>query len=166
MVNKCISCNNCGHIGWSRNQGNFLITIVLLIFFFIPGAVYEIWRRTGLGVCENCGSNLVKPSNACANNKPSDVGGLIVLFVLGVVGCVAVVALYAFADSAINAYNNRNAPQPQLSQRDLDGRCLRAGMAYYQKEGEYPILSDGKTLAIDKIQIDCKNSKDGKYKAP
>lgn len=166
MANKCISCNNCGHIGWSRNRGNFLITIVLLIFFFIPGAVYEIWRRSGLGVCYNCRSDLVVPSSACTTNKPSDAGDLIVLGVLGIAGGIAVIALYALGDSAINVYKNRNTPAPELSQRDLDGRCLRAGMAYYQKEGEYPILSDGKTLAIDKIQIDCKNSKDGKYKAP
>lgn len=166
MANKCISCNNCGHTGWSKNRGNFLITIVLAIFFFVPAIIYEIWRRTGLGVCENCGSDLVLPSNACTTNKPSDVGDLIVLGVLGIVGGIMVMILYALADSAINAYKNRNTPEPQLSQRDLEGNCLRSGMSYYQKQGEYPILKDGKTLALDKIQSDCKGSKDGKYKAP
>ncbi|MPW43378.1 hypothetical protein A7A69_10725 [Acinetobacter sp. Ac_1271] len=166
MANKCIKCNNCGHVGWSKNRGNFLITIILLIFFFVPGVIYEIWRRTGLGVCENCGSDLVQPSSACTSNRPSDVGDLIVLGVLGVIGSIVVVVLYALADSGINAFKNRNAPAPQLSQRELEGSCLRSGMVYYQKQGQYPILGDGKTLALDKIQIDCKGSKDGKYKAP
>lgn len=166
MANKCVSCNNCGHIGWSKPKGSIVITIVLALFFILPAIIYEIWRRSGLGVCENCGSSLIKPSNACANDKPSDIGSLILLFVLGVVGCILVLVIYALSDGAINAYKNRNAPKLQLSEKDLEGSCLRSGMAYYQKEGEYPILSDGKTLAIDKIQIDCKNSKDGKYKAP
>ncbi|RKG32982.1 Pmp3 family protein [Acinetobacter tianfuensis] len=166
MANKCVSCNNCGHTGWSENRGNFLITIVLAIFFVVPAIIYEIWRRTGLGVCESCGSDLVVPSNSCATNKPSDVGDLIILGVLGVAGGIVVVAIYALAGSAINAYKNRNAPEPQLSQRDLEGNCLRSGMSYYHKQGEYPILKDGKTLALDQIQKDCKGSKDGKYKAP
>ncbi|WP_241675201.1 hypothetical protein [Acinetobacter guerrae] len=91
---------------------------------------------------------------------------MIVLGVLGVIGSIVVVVLYALADSGINAFKNRNAPAPQLSQRELEGSCLRSGMVYYQKQGQYPILGDGKTLALDKIQIDCKGSKDGKYKAP
>lgn len=166
MANKCISCNSCGHTGWSKNRGNFLITIVLMFFFFIPGVIYEIWRRSGLGVCENCSSDLVKPSSSCTGNKSSDIGDLIVLFLLGVVGCMGILVIYATADSAINAYKNRNAPQPQLSQRDLGERCFMDGISYYQEQGEYPILRDGKTLAMDKIQVDCKNSKDGKYIAP
>ena len=36
----------CGHIGWSKNRGNFLITIVWMIFFFILSVIYEIWRRS------------------------------------------------------------------------------------------------------------------------
>ena len=166
MANKCIGCNNCGHIGWSKNRGNFLITIVLAIFFFVPAIIYEIWRRTGLGVCENCGSDLVQPSNSCTGNRPSDAGDFIVLGVLGVIGSIVVMALYALADSAINAYKNRNTPEPQLSQRELETSCFIGGINYHQKQGEYPILSDGKTLAMDKIQLDCKNSKDGKFKAP
>ena len=166
MANKCISCNNCGHTGWSKNRGTFLITIVLAIFFFVPAIIYEIWRRTGLGVCENCGSDLVQPSNSCTGNRPSDAGDFIVLGVLGVIGSIVVIALYALADSAINAYKNKNTPEPQLSQRELETSCFIGGINYHQKQGEYPILSDGKTLAMDKIEIDCKNSRDGKYKAP
>lgn len=163
---KCVSCNNCNHVGWSKPKGSIVITIVLAFFFLVPAIIYEIWRRTGLGACENCGSNLVAPSRACINNKPTDVWGLIVLFVLGIAGAFVVMILYALGDSAINAYKNRNEPKPVLSQRELEGNCLRSGMAYYQRQGEYPILRDGKTLAMDKVQSDCRGSRDGKYKAP
>lgn len=164
MANKCVNCNNCGHTGWSKNRGNFIITIVLAIFFLIPAVVYEIWRRSGLGVCENCGSDAVTPSNQCASTRPSDMGELVILFVVGVVGCFILMILYAIADGAINTYKSRNAPQPQLTQRDLEKRCFNGGIDYYQKQNEYPILKDGKTLAMDKIQLDCQGTKDGKYK--
>lgn len=163
MANKCISCNNCGHIGWSKNRGSFFITIVLAIFFFVPAIIYEIWRRLGLGVCSNCDSDAVIPSNQCTTHKPSDVGDLVLLFVVGVVGAILLVGIYAIADSAINAYKNRNEPPPRLTQRDLEKRCFMRGVDYYQKKGEYPILNDRKTLAMDKIQLDCKGSTSGKY---
>ena len=165
MANKCISCNNCGHIGWSRNRGNFIITIVLAFFFLLPAVVYEIWRRTGLGVCENCGSNLVKPSHSCTSNKPSDVGDLIILGVLGVVGAVVVIFLYALADIAVNSYKNRNAPPQEITQQDYEASCMLNGIEYYQSIKQHPITSNGE-LVLDKVQAACKGSKDGKYKAP
>lgn len=165
MANKCIGCNNCGHIGWSKNRGNFLITIVLAFFLLLPAIVYEIWRRTGLGVCENCGSDLVAPSRACASSKPSDVGDLIVLGVLGIIGGIVVMVLYALVDVAINAYKNRNAPPPQLTQQEYEGSCMMRGIKYYQSIKQHPITSNGE-LVLDKVQADCKGSKDGNYKAP
>lgn len=165
MANKCISCNNCGHIGWSKNRGNFLITLVLAFFFLLPAIVYEIWRRTGLGVCENCGSDLVASSGACATSKPSDVGDLVVLGVLGILGGIVVMVLYALVDVAINAYKNRNAPPPQLTQREYEGSCMMRGIKYYQSIKQHPITSSGE-LVLDKVQAACKGSKDGNYKAP
>lgn len=163
MANKCVSCNNCGHVGWSKNRGNFLITIVLAFFFLIPAVIYEIWRRSGLGVCESCGSDSLKPSNQCTTNKPSDTGELAVLLVIGIIGGIVFMFLYAMADGTISAFKNRNDPPPQLSQRDLEKRCFMGGMDFYQKQKEYPILKDGKTLAMDKIQADCKGNTTGKY---
>lgn len=163
MPNKCISCNNCGHIGWSKNRGNFLITIVLAIFFLIPALIYEIWRRSGLGVCKNCGSDAVVPSNQCASTRPSDMGELIILFVIGIIGFMALAVLFAIGDTTIDAFKSRNDPPPELSQKDLEMRCFMGGIDNYQKQGEYPILKDGKTLAMDKIQLDCKGSTTGKY---
>ena len=155
MANKCVSCNNCSYTGWSKNRGNFLITIVLMFFFFIPGVIYEIWRRSGLGVCENCGSNLVKPSNSCPGSKPSDIGSLVLLFALGIIGCVVIVSLYALTNGK---YVNTK------STKDLENECMVHGLKYYQDLGQYPTLPNGVETSTQ-VLSDCKNSKDGKFKA-
>lgn len=160
MANKCISCNNCGHTGWSKPKGNLLITIVLAFFFLVPAIIYEIWRRSGLGVCENCSSDLVKPANSCTGNKPSDVGDLIVLFVLGVMGCVIVVFLYAFADGLINGRH-----MGTKSTKDFEDECMVHGLKHYQDLGQYPTLPNGIETST-KVMNNCKNSKDGEFKAP
>ena len=165
MANKCISCNNCGHIGWSKNRGNFLITLVLAFFFLLPAIVYEIWRRTGVGVCDNCGSDLVTPSRACTTSKPSDLGDLIALGILGIIGGIVVVALYALTNAAINAYKNKDVPPPRLTQKEYEASCMLHGIKYYQSINQHPITSNGE-LVLDKVQAACKGSKDGNYKAP
>lgn len=156
MANKCISCNNCGHTGWSKNRGNFLITIILAIFFFVPAIIYEIWRRNGLGVCANCGSNMVVPSNSCSTQKPSDVGDLMVLGVLGVIGCVVLVSIYALINGG---------PSKEKSTKDYEIECMAQGLKHYQKKGQYPVLPNGVETATQVLN-DCKNSTDGKFKAP
>nr|WP_314523064.1 Pmp3 family protein [uncultured Acinetobacter sp.] len=159
MANKCVSCNNCGQIGWSKNRGNFLITIVLIIFFFIPAVIYEIWRRTGLGNCSNCGSNLVIPSNAC-NPKDKhfqlDIAGILII-VGGLIGGLFLV-LYLLG---VGAEFYRSTFNP--SEEKLFERCYSEGLKHYQSINQFPMLADGKTLTMDKIQLDCKGSTTGKY---
>ncbi|MDA3500716.1 Pmp3 family protein [Acinetobacter sp. AOR34_HL] len=161
MANKCISCNNCGHIGWSKNRGNFLITIVLVIFFFVPAVIYEIWRRSGLGICSNCGSNLVVPSNQC-NPKDRrfqlDISGIL-LIVGGLIGSLFLI-LYLLG---LGAEFYRNTFNP--SQEKLYERCYADGLKHYQTLNQFPMLADGKTLTMDKIQLDCKDNTTGKYVA-
>lgn len=159
-MSKCVSCNNCNHIGWSKPKGSIVITIILAFFFLVPAIIYEVWRRTGLGVCENCGSNLVVPSRACINNKPTDVGGLIVLGVLGVVGGIVVVAIYAFFNTLING-----GPSTQKTTKDYELICMTQGLKHYQQQGQYPVLSNGAETSTYVMNV-CKNSKDGKFKAP
>lgn len=156
MANKCVSCNNCGYTGWSKNRGNFLITIVLLIFFFVPGVIYEIWRRTGLGVCSNCGSDQVAPSTTCIGNKRSDLGELIILFVFGVIGAVLVLTVYALI---------KGGPATTMSTKDLEDACMKEGIEIYQKSGEYPTMKNGSETSTYVMSV-CKNSKDGEFKAP
>ncbi len=161
MANKCISCNNCGHIGWSKNRGNFLITIVLVIFFFVPAVIYEIWRRSGLGICSNCDSNLIVPSNQC-NLKDRqfqlDISGIL-LIVGGLIGSLFLI-LYLLG---LGAEFYRNTFNP--SQEKLYERCYADGLKHYQTINQFPMLADGKTLTMDKIQLDCKDNTTGKYVA-
>lgn len=153
MANKCVSCNNCGHTGWSKNRGNFLISIVLLIFFFVPGVIYEIWRRTGLGVCSNCRSDRVAPSTTCIGNKRSDLGELIILFVFGVIGAVLVITVYALI---------KGGSATTMSTKDLEDACMKDGIEIYQKSGEYPTMKNGEETST-KVLMDCKGSTNGKY---
>lgn len=166
MANKCISCNNCGHTGWSKNRGNFLITIVLLIFFFVPGVIYEIWRRTGLGVCENCGSNLVVPSNQCQKDSKQfqlDIIGIVVVVTGIVVGVLAVIFLGMFLYVGVERFIKTGSFLPPKSPEKLYELCYTDGLKHYQSMNQFPMLPDGKTLTMDKIQIDCKNSTTGEY---
>ena len=166
MANKCISCNNCGHIGWSKNRGNFLITIVLMIFFFIPGVIYEIWRRSGLGACENCGSSLVVPSNQCQQkNKQFQLDGVgIIVGVVGLGGGIFIAVLLGILIvGSVQNFIHTGSFLPPKSPERLFELCYADGLKHYQSINQYPLLPDGKTLTMDKIEIDCKGSTDGKY---
>lgn len=166
MANKCISCNNCGHVGWSKNRGSFLITIVLMIFFFIPGVIYEIWRRSGLGVCENCSSGLVVPSNQCQEkNRQFQLDGVgIIVGVVGIGGGIFIVVLLGILIvGSVQNFINTGSFLPPKSPEKLFELCYADGLKHYQTINQYPTLPDGKTLTMDKIQIDCKNSVTGKY---
>lgn len=159
LTKNCISCNNCGHTGWSKNRGNFIITIVLAFFFFVPAVIYEIWRRTGLGVCDNCGSDLVVPSADCTNNKTSDMGDLIVLGVLVITGGIVVVFLYALGDRFLNG-----GQSTQRTTKDYELTCMTHGLKYYQERGQYPMVANVETSTH--VMNICKNSKDGKFRVP
>lgn len=161
MANNCVSCRNCGHQGWSKPKGSIWITLVLAFFFLIPAIIYEIWRRSGLGVCENCGSDQIKPSQACATSKPSSASDLLVLFAIGCVGCVVVV----FAYGLIYSLTNPNASESYKWTHEYEGECMVGGVEYYQSIKQHPVTDKGE-LVLDLVQEQCKNSKDGKYKAP
>lgn len=60
-------CRNCGHEGGTERKlkGHFFITLILLLFYIIPGIVYMVWRRAGLhDSCTKCGSLNVVPSGS------------------------------------------------------------------------------------------------------
>lgn len=52
-----VQCHTCGRVGEPKVKGSFIVTIVLLIVWILPGIIYEIWRRSSGGVCKYCGSN-------------------------------------------------------------------------------------------------------------
>lgn len=166
MANKCISCNNCGHTGWSKNRGNFLITIVLAIFFFVPAIIYEIWRRTGLGVCENCGSDLVVPSNQCQQkDKQFQLDGAgIIVGVVGIGGGIFILVLLGIIIiGSVKNFLNTGSFLPPKSPEKLYELCFADGLKHYQSINQYPLLPDGKTMTMDKIELDCKEGVNGKY---
>ncbi len=55
-----VECIACGHVGEPKTKGSFVITIILLLFGFIPGLLYEVWRRSGGKVCSACGGHNVR----------------------------------------------------------------------------------------------------------
>ena len=154
MAGQTVECVACGHVGEPQIKGSIWITIILLFVFFPAAIIYEIWRRIGLGVCSNCGSDAVTPSNQCTTHKPSDVGDLVVLFVVGVIGAILLVGIYALI---------QGGPDNFKTTQNYENTCLAEGLKYYQNKGEYPMLADGKTLSMNKIQLDCKGSTTGKY---
>lgn len=168
MANKCISCNNCGHIGWSKNRGNFLITIVLVIFFFVPAVIYEIWRRSGLGICSNCGSNLVVPSNQC-NLKDRhfqlDIVGIIAVVAGIIISTMLAIFLFMGLCVTVERYIDTGKWTKDKTPEELFEQCYADGLKHYQSINQFPMLADGKTLTMDKIQLDCKDNTTGKYVA-
>ncbi|WP_180052602.1 MULTISPECIES: Pmp3 family protein [unclassified Acinetobacter] len=160
MANNCINCKNCGHTGWSKPRGSILITLVLALFFILPAIAYEVWRRLGLGVCENCGGSNVAPSSTCTTQRPTDIGSMIILLILGVAGAFIVVLAYSFIDGAINGY-----PTGAKTTKDLEDQCVAQGLKYYQKVGQYPTLSNGEETSTHVLR-GCRDSIDGKFKAP
>lgn len=60
-------CKNCGHTGEAERKlkGHFLITLLLILCYIVPGIIYMIWRRTGLkDSCEKCGSTAIVPADS------------------------------------------------------------------------------------------------------
>ena len=56
MAGVRVYCRNCKRCDVSKPKGTIWITLILLLFYIVPGIIYEIWRNSGLGVCKSCGS--------------------------------------------------------------------------------------------------------------
>jgi len=59
-------CPNCGYQGYTEEQlkGSGCIEIVLWFFFFLPGLIYSIWRRTSPQmICPKCKQPGMIPEN-------------------------------------------------------------------------------------------------------
>lgn len=67
MFRKPKLCTQCLEVGKPKvhTPGSILITLILLIPFFIPAIVYEIWRVTNRKyACACCGSfELIPPES-------------------------------------------------------------------------------------------------------
>jgi hypothetical protein len=62
MAGQLVECQVCKTVTKSELKGSTLISFITFWFFMmIPGIIYMIWRRGGIGVCANCRSPLVIP---------------------------------------------------------------------------------------------------------
>lgn len=61
MAGQTCKCNNCGSVSKSKLKGSGWITLILILFYIVPGIIYMIWRRSGLGICGICKSPNIKP---------------------------------------------------------------------------------------------------------
>ena len=61
-----VYCNNCKQCSDSKLKGSGWITFILILFYIVPGLIYMVWRRSGLGICSFCGSSNLLPES----NKP------------------------------------------------------------------------------------------------
>jgi hypothetical protein len=75
MANQMVECVACGHVGEPQIKGSMWITIILLFVFFPAAIVYEIWRRSGDKVCDDCGNSNIQmyrpnPSSSQIQQRP------------------------------------------------------------------------------------------------
>ena len=58
----CVTCPRCGCFGRpvSKERGNILLVILLLMLYVIPGLIYAIAFQGYKGVCSSCGMTLFK----------------------------------------------------------------------------------------------------------
>lgn len=56
-----VYCSHCKQKSYPKPAGSFLITVILLFVGFIPGVIYEVWRRTSKR-CGACGSASIMPA--------------------------------------------------------------------------------------------------------
>jgi hypothetical protein len=84
---KMMFCPNCGQPGKPRRivPGSVLITLLLLMFWLVPGLIYMIWRhKAAYLVCPSCRArnmvpldspNAVQGRGAAGSPGPTSVSG-------------------------------------------------------------------------------------------
>lgn len=65
-------CTACGYVGKPKKiiKGNFLMEVILWLFFLIPGLIYSIWRlSTKHTACPNCKQSTMIPTDSPIGQK-------------------------------------------------------------------------------------------------
>lgn len=63
--NKIKFCTNCGNLDEGQVGGSIFITLLLLLFYIIPGLIYEIWRTSKKRLaCKKCGKRGLIPEDS------------------------------------------------------------------------------------------------------
>lgn len=55
-MSKMKYCGNCKQWVTPTKGVNWIIAIILLIFFFVPGIIYIVWTMSRSGKCPMCDS--------------------------------------------------------------------------------------------------------------
>lgn len=60
-----VYCSNCNSVTTPKPSGSVIITLILILFYIIPGIIYEIWRGKNKR-CGRCGSPSIMPLHSPA----------------------------------------------------------------------------------------------------
>ena len=60
-----VYCSNCKSVTTPKPSGSVIITLILILFYIIPGIIYEIWRGKNKR-CGQCGSSSIMPLHSPA----------------------------------------------------------------------------------------------------
>lgn len=60
-----VYCSNCKSVTTPKPSGSVIITLILILFYIIPGIIYEIWRGKNKR-CGRCGSPSIMPLHSPA----------------------------------------------------------------------------------------------------
>jgi hypothetical protein len=96
-------------------------------------------------------------------NFQLDVMGIVIVTGSIVVGIMAVIFLCMIVYVGVERFIKTGSFLPPKSSEDLYSECFKDGMEHYQSLKQFPMMPDGKTLTMDKIEVDCKGSTNGKY---
>lgn len=112
MSGQPVECRNCGSVSVSKPKGNGWITIILLFFLAVPAIIYEIWRRTGLGVCRVCGSQAIYPTDKPVDSASLAKGmmGRVIFMVFGVLASFFA-GLFVISKTYTLYAEHKNKPQ-------------------------------------------------------
>jgi hypothetical protein len=76
IFNATHICSHCGERGSPRNRyrGSFIVTMILLLLFIVPGLLYELWRLCNpIKVCPACGMPHMIPLDSPRGRELADI---------------------------------------------------------------------------------------------
>ncbi len=70
MAKKVKLCTNCGNVEEGKVGGSLILTLILLLFWIIPGLIYEVWRTSEKQLqCKKCHSKGLIPKDSVVAQK-------------------------------------------------------------------------------------------------
>lgn len=130
MSNRCVKCNNCGHVGYSTSKGNVFILIALAFLGFIPAVIYYFWSISGLGRCSNCHSTALVPSNSCPPQDKLDPFRFIAMWVLAIGVTFFILLAYGLGSTVWQRITMTDEQKQAMAQHENFEKCVKHGQEY------------------------------------